>query len=249
VPEFINIKKRILYEDIANEIERMIIENTLPTNSKLPSEQKLAEMLGVSRNILREALKTLKERGLISVKTGNGIYVDKPGQKVLQDVLKRFVYFQNVPLNEVFEIRFSIEVSACGLAAARAGKKDLLELENLIREMKKSINNVSLWSDVELRFHLSIAKSTKNPLFLAFIQTLTNMLSELFEKGYYKKNAIEHGIMGHENILEAIKSKDIKRAKQAMVDHLETSKQLLLDLKGGDINTLKDLEESNVINN
>ena len=177
MPEFVNIKKRILYEDIANEIERMIIENTLPANSKLPSEKKLAEMLGVSRNILREALKTLKERGLISVKTGNGIYVDKPGQKVLQDALKRFVYFQNVPLNEVFEIRFSIEVSACGLAAERAGKKDLLELGNLIREMKKSINNVSLWSDVELRFHLSIAKSTKNPLFLAFIQTLTNMLS------------------------------------------------------------------------
>jgi len=217
MPVFVNIKKSILYEDIANEIERMIIENTLIENSKLPSEQKLAQMLGVSRNILREALRILKERGLISVKIGDGIYIEKPDPKLLQDVVRRFVRLQNVTLSDVFELRFSIEVSACGLAAERAGEKDLQELENLIHMMEESVNDVSRWVDIELRFHISIAKSAKNPLFLAFIQPLTSLLSELFKQGYYKPNAIKHGITGHKNILESIKSKEIKKAKQAMV--------------------------------
>jgi DNA-binding FadR family transcriptional regulator len=224
---FSNLPKSILYDDIANEIERMILDNTLPAGSKLPSEQELATMLGVSRNILREALKTLKERGLISVKTGDGAYVEKPDPKVLHNVVRRLVRRQNVTLKDVFELRFSIEVTACSLAAERAGKEDLREIESLIHEMEISTKNVARWVDVELRFHLRIAESTKNPLFLAFIQPLTSLLSELFEQGYYKPGAIQRGIEGHRNILESIRSKDTKKAEHAMAEHLKISQQLL----------------------
>ena len=72
---------------------------------------------------------------------------------------------------------------------------------------------------------------TNNPLFLAFTQSLNGLLAGLFKQGYYKPNAIKHGIAGHKNILEAIRSKDIKKAKQAMAEHLETSKRLLFDFQ------------------
>ena len=167
--EYARVGRSSLYDDVANELEAMIHEEALKVGNKLPSEQELAEKFGVSRNILREALKTLKERGLISVRTGDGSYVVKPKPEILTNVVTRLIRLSDVTLRDVFELRSAIEVVASGLAAERAEPADIKELQTVIKNMEAHREDVDRWAKEELHFHLTVAKATKNPLFPSFI--------------------------------------------------------------------------------
>ncbi|MEI7616540.1 MAG: GntR family transcriptional regulator, partial [Actinomycetota bacterium] len=134
--EYIQLNRKHLYEQIASQLEEMILNETLKIGDQLPPEKDLAEKFGVSRNILREALKTLKERGLIDVKTGNGIYITKPKPEVIKKILNRLVKLGDVNIKELFEFRLAIEVKACGLAAERATIEEIENLENILNMMK-----------------------------------------------------------------------------------------------------------------
>jgi GntR family transcriptional repressor for pyruvate dehydrogenase complex len=209
-------------------LEEMIHGEALKVGDKLPSEQELAEKFGVSRNILREALKTLKERGLISVRTGDGSYVAKPKPEILTNVVTRLIRLSDVTLRDVIELRSAIEVVASGLAAERAEPADIDELRVVITSMEAHREDVDRWAQAELRFHRTVANATKNPLFPSFIQALSSHLYNLFVEGYHKPTAAPHGIAGHKAILNAIKARDKKKAEKAMLTHLEISRKLLL---------------------
>ncbi len=206
----------------------MIHGEALKVGNKLPSEQELAEKFWVSRNILREALKTLKERGLISVRTGDGSYVVKPKPEVLTNVVTRLIRLSDMTLRDVFELRSSIEVVASGLAAERAEPADIKELQAVIKNMEAHREDVDRWAKEELHFHLTIANATKNPLFPSFIQALSSQLYNLFVEGYRKPTAGEHGIAGHKAILNAIKARAKNKAEKTTLTHLEISRKLLL---------------------
>ena len=88
--EKFTVVKTNLYEQIADYLEDMILNNkTMQEEKKLPSEQALAVTFGVSRNVVREALKLLKERGLIELRNGTGAYITKPEASNISDVVSR----------------------------------------------------------------------------------------------------------------------------------------------------------------
>src|SRR5690554_5213874 len=115
--KYFQISKINLSETIADKIEEMILDNTLKEGHKFPPETELAEYFGVSRNILREAMRGLKERGLIRVHSGKGVFVTRPKGKVLGDTFTRFIKLTDISLKNVYEFRSALEVSVCGLAA------------------------------------------------------------------------------------------------------------------------------------
>ena len=83
------IKKVNLYEEIADRLEDMIVSNAENVGKKLPAEQSIANRFGVSRNVVREAFKLLKERGLITLRTGDGAYISTPEENIFTDMLSR----------------------------------------------------------------------------------------------------------------------------------------------------------------
>jgi len=223
--DYKKIKKSYLYEVVADQVEKMIIEKKLVIGEKLLPEITMAEEFGISRNILREALKILKERGLIELRSGDGAYAAEPEIGILKDMLKRFLSFENITVKNLFEFRQAIEIAACGLAAENHTNEDIEIMKNILKEMEAAYEDHKAWCSFELDFHLAVAKASGNPLFFAFLSSISQLLFDSFYKGHQsqKKEGMEEGIKGHRKIINAIRSKNKKDAEIVMSNYLERS--------------------------
>jgi GntR family transcriptional repressor for pyruvate dehydrogenase complex len=229
--DYTPVERKHLYHEIADQLEQMIMDESLKVGDKLPPEQKLAKRLGVSRNVLREAIKGLHERGLISVIPGKGAYIAKPTSKILTETLNRLVVLGDITPQQLYEIRIPLEVVGAGLAAKRASKEQLDKLNNLVRQMPQAAGNVEEWCNIDLQFHVTIAEASGNPLIQAIISPLAGLLLKLFAAGYSKEGEVKMGISKHRQIYETMKNGDKKGAENAMREHLTLSENAVLNQK------------------
>lgn len=228
-----NLKKSYLYESVAEKIEDIIISSPDMVGQKLPSEQAIADSLGISRNIVREAFKIIKERGLIEVKSGEGAFVSKPRSTVITKMLERSIKMNYTDISDIYEIRECLEVNACFYAATRINDNEIKNLNNLVNEMEKHKNISKKWAELDLQFHITIVNAVRNPLFYAYIKPLFNILFLISKKARDSEGAIESGIKGHKKILEALSERDPDKAKQCMHDHLIRSKEDIKSVEDG----------------
>lgn len=217
------IKKEHLYESVAEKLEIMIISDSGQLGQKLPSEQSLAKSFGVSRNIIREALKILKERGLIDLRTGEGAYITKPASQTLTDLIGRMLVMDNIDAASVYEMRVLFEIKACSLAAERATEQEFQELENINQQMKEQSENIDARVELDLLFHAHIAKITKNPLLGLFVQSMTSLLKTMIKQAIQFPGGSENGIEYHQKIIDCLRSRDLQRAEDVMREHLNES--------------------------
>lgn len=220
------LNKNNLSEMVTGKLEDMILDGILKVGEKLPSEKEVAEFFGVSRNSVREAFVSLRERGLIEVKPGLGAFVIEPEGK-LGDVVHRLVRLSSITKQDIYEVRRCIEVSAAGYAAVRADNDDIEKI-NLITRKMKNIKDISDWQEAEINFHITIAEISQNPLYYLLIKDIYDILSDFFKEIYSKKKDIDT-YKDHIYIVEAIKSGDKKAAQQAMLNHISDSQHVVLD--------------------
>ena len=236
----IKLVKKSLYEQIADYLEDMILNDAeFKEGQKLPSEQALAEKFGVSRNVIREALKILKERGLIDPRNGTGSYITKPEANNLSDTLCRMISMSDVDYHDIYEIRIILETASAKRAALRATEDDLERMEQLLEKLKDRSLSVEERREYDFEFHIAIAEAAGNPLLVVLIQTMKNIFLEMIEKGIFISGGIEDAITRHNNILEALKAKDPVMADHMMYDHLHFSE------KNADNYFKKQTEETN----
>lgn len=216
-------KKNNLYETIADTLEQMILEDTLKVGDRLPSEAMLAENFGVSRNIVRESLKILKERGLVELKNGEGARIVRPTVNSLQDMINRLTIMNGFSLEQIYEIRKALEVSACGYAAARATPEQIQRLHEAVALMEQHKSNKESWIQYDLLFHTYIAEASNNILFSEFLKSLSDALKMLFDRGYDTPGALEESLSMHKQIIATIESGDSRAAEEKMMEHLNRS--------------------------
>ena len=149
-----------LSEQIADRLEDMILNEELEDSEKLPSEQTLAENFNVSKNVVRESLNTLKERGLVETRNGAGNYVTKPKADNLSDVISRMIVLDNIDYRQIYDTRIVLETSACRRAARRITDGELAKLEKL--PIEKLIGNSfgSLFSNMDSKWLRSYERAT-----------------------------------------------------------------------------------------
>lgn len=218
-----NIHKPNLYETVADKLEKMILDDTLKVGERLPSEASLAESFGVSRTIIRESLKILKERQLIQVKNGDGARVVKPEPSSLKEVVNRMIQMEAVNLPQIYELRCAIEVSAAGLAAQKATPEQVKRLKQIADSMMDHWDNRQEWVALDLQFHLELSKASDNPLFYYFMKPMSDALSMIFAKGYDAPSAKETSVLLHRQIVDAISRQDSAMAEEKMREHLRFS--------------------------
>ncbi len=216
-------KKQNLYEYVADTLEQMILNETLQVGERLPAEATLAENFGVSRNIIRESLKILKERHLIEVKNGDGARVIRPDMSSLRDTISRMISMESISLEQIYQVRTALEVSAAGLCAHNAAKEQIKKLYSDIEEMVKCRDNLNKWTEADLRFHKDIAKASGNRFFYEFIKAMEDVLKIVFKKGYNTPGAIEKSIALHTAIVDAISEHNSDLAEDKMREHLKRS--------------------------
>ena len=228
--------RKRLYQQVADDIEVAILNGSFPPDSKLPSEQQLANEYGVSRNVIREALKRLKERGLVSIKTGSGTFVSRPTTEPVSDALHRLLMYKNnsVSVAHFYEIRRMIEPKVARLAAERATGEDITSIQEAYDLMVENHHDRAAWTQADLGFHLAVADTTQNPLIQSILKPLNKPLMKVIEAGMMAEpSGVEAGLNAHLKIMNAIQDHDPAQAEQAMLEHLEDSEQRVskLDLE------------------
>lgn len=218
--------KVLLSEKVAENIKNLIIDHELKPGDKLPNEIQLAGILNVSRSTIREAIKILVSKNILEIQRGKGTYVcEKPG--IATDPLG--VTFMNKKdlLLYLFETRLIIEPEIAALAAQRATKKNVEDLEKAFDKMKEDILEGRNHTEKDMDFHDIIAKSSQNPI----IQRIVPIINDCIKEGYYQTKDIpesgEKVIVYHQKVLEAIKKKQPEQAKKYMKEHIKNGMNLI----------------------
>lgn len=222
---FKKLDRKPLSESVAEQIESAIYDGTFAVGHQLPSEQQLALQFGVSRNIVREAYKYLKERGLIDIQNGMGAYVSQPTTDRTSNALGRYIRMldQDDIIANLYEVRRLIEGESARLAAVRATEEDLDHLQSCIKRMEEHAGSVEAWTDADLDFHLSLAKASGNSLFPVLLQPLVDYLRGVIMEGYTELGAIERGLQAHRNVYLCVKARDAEGAHRTILEHLRDS--------------------------
>lgn len=229
-----------LYEQIADMLEQSIIGSSNATVSadekvgegikegKLPSEQMLGKSFGVSRTVIREALKILKERGLIDLRTGDGSYITKPRFNAISNVVNRIILLDNISEEEIYGMRLILETASCRLAAAHVEENTVDSLRKILEEMHSKINDVPTRVQLDLDFHVAIAKMSGNRLLWKFVETMTELVRNFIGKSVIIPGSKEDGLIRHAAIIDAIESGNPDLAETAIRDHLDVSRRFAL---------------------
>ena len=222
---FKKIRRIRLYETIAGEIEKAILDGHFETGSRLPSEQSLADQFEVSRNVVREALKVLQERGLVKVIDGSGAFVAPPNSEQTTIALGRYIRLIGAgsALDALYETRIALEGFNARLAAQRATDEQIREMERFVEKMRENIDSHEIWTETDLDFHILVARATNNPFQALLLEPLVGQMREVMSEGFVKQGAAQTGLAAHIKLLECIKNHDPEGAYQTMVNHLLNS--------------------------
>jgi GntR family transcriptional repressor for pyruvate dehydrogenase complex len=212
-------------------IERLegLIFDGLEPGDALPSEGKLAEALGVSRLTVREASRSLEARGLLEISKGRRPRVAAPSSSLVGDFFQVAVRRDPRALLELLEVRRALEVHVAALAAKRAGKGDLADMEMSIAAMRAAGQEFERFHTADVRFHENLAAASGNRLLVLLIEAFAEPLRASRRRSFAGHQArgggIDDVIEQHQAILDAVQARDPKRAAQAMRDHLEQTEK------------------------
>lgn len=218
---------------VADELLDRIIEGEFPPGALVPGELELSARHEVSRMTVREAMKTLQAQQILSVERGRGTFVNPLSRWAsLEAVLRAASEGKNDAdaSIQLIELRRMLETGACELAAGRISEEETASLFAYVSAMKaaNSINDVAAFVEADLGFHDVILRASGN----VFVSVLFDPLHRVLEKRRAETSAVpeiqEHAIGHHQNIAEALESRDPVRSRSAMDAHMQ---QTLDDLK------------------
>ncbi|MGB9860312.1 MAG: FadR/GntR family transcriptional regulator, partial [Moorellaceae bacterium] len=217
---------RSVYHRVVDEIKNRIFEGRLKPGDKLPAERELAEMLGVSRTSVREALKMLAAEGLVNIKHGQGVFIaEQDPDAYLQQFAKRIFVSPRV-IKDLFEIRKVLEPVAAMWVAQRAGEQEISKLADLIRQTKEQLGKLksgrlSLLASHDSQFHYDLARATGNSVLVRIVESLLDLLADSRSQTLSIPGRGEASVTEHEAIVEALLQRDANAAAAAMLRHLE----------------------------
>ena len=173
-------KRRRAYEKVADAIRGQILAGELKKGQKIPPERDLSNGFGVSRVVVREAIRTLEMAGILSVRKGSkgGTFVNDDYDKPLVTSIRNLLWGGSISLDHLFEIRLLLEPPAAALATQRAEKNEIDALEDLLTQTEKLRDDALSLRKGNLEFHRRLVSLAGNPLLTALCQTVLKLLVE-----------------------------------------------------------------------
>lgn len=215
------------FEDVVAQIQEAVLTGRLAVGERLPAERQLQTVFGVSRGTLREALRALEQKGLLTIKTGvrGGPVVRQVGTRLVSESLDLLLRYQKISLRELAEFREAVEGVVAAAAAARAQREDLRELREILRAAEALLEaepfNWERFVAEDNRFHFALARIADNRVFESVVQTIYENITPYFtrhlprERRLMRQNAEE--LRG---ILEAVIARDPKQARRRVQAHV-----------------------------
>ena len=226
-PLYRAVKTSRLFEQIVQQVEDSILQGQLKPGDQLPAERDLAQRFGVSRTAVREAVKTLREKGLVEAYSGRGTFVTNGTSQAMRQSLDLMIRIN--PLEgsaNLAELRLVLEPEIAGLAAARIEEQLLTTMREAVAVMSRNLHDPDAYVEADLDFHLALAEAAGNPLILSLLGSIVGLLRDQRSRIFSVDGGPERGQYHHKRILRAGEQGEPDLAREAMRSHL---KQVIAD--------------------
>jgi GntR family transcriptional repressor for pyruvate dehydrogenase complex len=210
-----------LSDTVAEHMLEAIVAGSFREGDILPSERELSEQFGVSRTVIREAVRTLATRGVVEVHSGRGVRVISPHPDRVTEAVSLLLRADGVlDFGKVHEVRTMLETYFAGVAAERGTEDDHREIERLLEAWEDATGDVAASSRLDVDFHRAIAKAGHNELFLVLLDSIAGALLETRRATLALEHRHVKVYAEHRDIVAAIKVRDPEMARRAMAVHL-----------------------------
>lgn len=225
-----------LTDKAIDRIRDLIGSGDLQPGAKLPPEQQLAAELGLSRNLMREAVKALVVARVLEIRRGDGTYVTSLEPEVLLSGISSAVeLLRGETLLELTEVRRLFEPIATGLAATRISDPELLEVEQHLNAMRAAHDDVELLNEHDAAFHRAVVAATGNATLTTLLEGISSRtIRARVWRGLVDEDAASRTLAEHEAIYQALVSRDAALAQAAALMHVSTTERWLREHVGRD---------------
>ncbi|MBN1908097.1 MAG: FadR family transcriptional regulator [Pirellulales bacterium] len=225
-PDYRPLKRLDLVREVVERLRDQILSGEYEPEGLLPPEGRLGESLGVSRTVVREAMRILGAQGLVEVSQGKRPRVRPADPQTVVETFGTYLRRGDHTLLDLIEVRRPLETEIVTLAALRADPAHVQALEETIQRMADA-RSLRDRAEADARFHDLLAESTGNPLFTLLLTTVSGAMRRS-TKATLSRTGADRALRGHRAILKAIRNRDADAARRAMFEHLRMAEE---DLK------------------
>ena len=216
------VKNQRVSDEILQQIREAVLTGKFQIGDRLPNERTLAEQFAASRTSVREALRGLEQQGVIYTKKGvtGGAFVADLDHRLVSRSFQTLLKLRKISINHIAEVRLIFEPEAARLAALRATRQDLEEMEEVIETMNNVVEAGKSPTSFDLRFHKLVARAADNPILEMLADSMLEVASQVITELHPSLEVLRHVVRRHRDVFEAIKSKDGDLAFSLMSQHI-----------------------------
>jgi GntR family transcriptional regulator, sialic acid-inducible nan operon repressor len=218
------IRRRKLYEEVADRIEDMIRNGRFRTGDSLPSEREFSAMFGVGRNAVREALFSLQKIGIVNISSGERARVTRPTAEGLMRGISGAIphlIADEAGMRYLQDARALFEIGLARHAAVHAQDEDIAGLRMALADNERAIGNQSEFERTDVAFHFAIATIARNPIFNSLYEAMADWLLKQRRVSSRVQATAREAFEAHNKIFTAIAAHDPLAAMDAMQQHLD----------------------------
>ncbi len=217
-----------LVDRVVDQIQQMIIRGGLDPGTRLPPEREMAEQLGVSRTVMREAVHTLVARGLLESKHGVGTTVRRITSGQVAEPLRLVLQAQgqSISVDHLHQVRSILEVAIAELAALHATSEDMAALEQALARLESAQNDSAQFALCDTEFHRTLAQATHNPLLMLLLDSIRDLMQEVREAVAGYPGLPGKVMPSHRRIVARVVVRDARGARRAMRRHIEQARRI-----------------------
>lgn len=220
-----------LVSRVVHDIRSMIRSEGLKIGDSLPSETAMSEKLGVSRAVVREAYRSMAALQLINVGNGRRAKVSAVDRGVLALVIDHGVQTDQISVQQILDVRRTIEMRTVGLAALRRTEKEAREIKACAAAMRTDFFEADKVMEHDIAFHECIAKASRNPMFALIVGSFHVVTRQTWRIGWVARETDAdryENVACHEAIAAAIEEQNRALAESLMAAHFDNTVKMLL---------------------
>lgn len=215
---------------IATELESEILDGSLPSGERLPSEEKLCRRFEASRTVIREAIQQLCGRGLLRTLKGSGTFIADPSLESLGSAIQTYsALAETADFHELIDFRIVIESECARLCATRAGERAIDKVRAAFGSMERAAGDRSAFAKADIAFHRATAEGSGNRIYATLLGALEKRCIEYAQATRGDNDWFDGVLVQHRRVLEAIEAGSPEDAFEAMRRHLLESRRRFVD--------------------
>ncbi len=217
---FGTLERGFLSNKIANRLLTLIKERQLRPGDCLPSERELAKIMSVSRPSLREALRALQIMNIIENRQGSGSYITALEPERLIEHLDIIFTLDDSTYMELFGARKILEAGLAELACRSITDKEIAELEGCLERAHSALNDPEAFLEIDLELHRKITEATRNRILAVFMRSINQLGIYSRRRTGERVRVRRQALDDHRAVVKALKNRDTRAARRAMLEHL-----------------------------